>query len=62
MAFTWSDTQKAAKTAGELVFAMRQSQTDVMTMPGPWGAAHSGYCNGLAIKWLSLEGAGQRQG
>jgi hypothetical protein len=54
MAFTWNETQKAAKTAGELVFAMRQSQTDVMTMPGPWGAAYSGYCNGLAIKWLSL--------
>ena len=54
MPFTWDETQKDAKKAGELVYAMDQGQTDVMTMPGPWGAAYSGFCNGLAIKWLKL--------
>jgi len=54
MPFTWDETQRAAKRAGELVYAMDQGQTEVMTTPGPWGAAYSGFCNGLAIKWLKL--------
>jgi hypothetical protein len=49
----WNDLQKTAKARGQLVFAMDQSQTPVMTQPGPWGTATTGYCIGLAAAWIS---------
>lgn len=50
----WNRIQTAAKTKGVLVFAMDQSQTAVLTEPGPWGSAFDGYCIGLAANWISL--------
>ena len=49
----WNDLQKIAKARGQLVFAMDQSQTSVMTQPGPWGTSTTGYCIGLAAAWIS---------
>ena len=51
---TWDELQKKAKTKGQLVFAMKQSETPVMTQPGPWGTSTDGYCIGLAATWISL--------
>jgi hypothetical protein len=50
----WVPLQSAAKTKGELVFAMRQIQTPPMTQPGPWGTTQQGYCLGLAAIWISM--------
>lgn len=50
----WNARQRAALAKGQLVFAMRQSQTPVMTQPGPWGTSTDGYCIGLAAIWISL--------
>ncbi|QQS12389.1 MAG: hypothetical protein IPK81_23400 [Rhodospirillales bacterium] len=58
---TWSYVQTTARTGGELVYAMSQSQTDVLNddMPGPWGAAApAGFCAGLALRWIGLRRAG----
>jgi Yersinia/Haemophilus virulence surface antigen len=48
----WDDLQKEAKTKGNLVFAMDQAQTPVMTQPGPWGTSTDGFCLGLAAQWM----------
>ena len=50
----WDSVQTAAKQRHVLVFAMDQSQTAVMTQPGPWGNAYSGFCAGLAMHWIAL--------
>ena len=55
----WDALQTEAKQKGYLIFAMDQSQTPVMTQPGPWGAAYSGFCAGLAIRWIALRYVGQ---
>ncbi|WP_426957926.1 hypothetical protein [Muricoccus radiodurans] len=55
----WTDLQNTAKTRGQLVFAMRQSQTPAMTQPGPWGTSTDGYCIGLAATWISWCYAGK---
>ena len=49
----WNDRQRAARDKGQLVFAMNQAQTPVMTQPGPWGTSTAGYCLGLASIWIS---------
>ncbi len=49
----WNALQTTAKARGLLVFAMDQSQTPVMTQPGPWGTSTTGYCIGLAATWIS---------
>jgi hypothetical protein len=54
----WNAVQTKAKRAGYLVFAMSQTETPVMTQPGPWGTAFSGFCAGLAIRWIALRYAG----
>src|SRR4051812_48864037 len=51
----WDAVQTGAKAKGNLVYAMDQAQTAVMTEPGPWGEAYSGYCIGLAARWMSLQ-------
>jgi len=51
----WDAVQTGAKTRGNLVYAMDQAQTAVMTQPGPWGEAFDGYCIGLAARWMSLQ-------
>jgi hypothetical protein len=43
-----------AKKQGRLIFAMRQSRTDIMCTPGPWGGAYRGCCAGCAIHWIAL--------
>jgi hypothetical protein len=48
-----------ARQKGELVYSFSQGDSDVCTMPGPWGDASSGYCAGLAIRWLQLRGCGR---
>lgn len=48
------DVQLAAKRRGELVYAMDQGQTAMLTQPGPWGHIQSGFCAGLAVRWRSL--------
>lgn len=55
----WDAVQTAARDAGYLVYAMDQSQTDAMTMPGPWGNAYSGYCQGMAVRWAWLRYQGR---
>jgi len=55
----WNAMQLTAKQKGWLVYAIDQSQTAVLTQPGPWGAAYSGYCIGLASQWASLMYRGQ---
>lgn len=55
----WVPLQTAAKAKGQLVFAMRQSQTPAMTQPGPWGTSTDGYCIGLAAAWISFCYAGK---
>jgi hypothetical protein len=55
----WDKVQKDAKDAGRLVFAMDQGQTAVMTQPGPWGNAYSGFCAGLAVHWIALRYSGR---
>jgi len=50
----WNYVQTEAKKQRYLVFAMDQSQTPVMTQPGPWGKAHSGFCAGCAVYWIAL--------
>jgi len=55
----WDSVQTDAKNAGYLVYAMDQSQTDAMTMPGPWGNAYSGYCMGMAVRWIWLRTQGR---
>ena len=55
----WNDLQRTARTRGQLVFAMRQSQTPAMTQPGPWGTSTDGYCIGLAAMWISRCYAGK---
>ena len=52
-ALDWVPLQNTGKAKGELIFAMRQSQTPAMTQPGPWGATQGGYCLGLAATWIS---------
>jgi hypothetical protein len=54
----WDKVQKAADKHGYLIYAMDQAQTPVMTQPGPWGAAASGYCAGLAVRWIGLRYVG----
>lgn len=51
----WNEIQTKLKKQGLLRFAMNQSQTDVMTQPGPWGAVKkaNGYCAGLAMHWIA---------
>lgn len=44
---------------GELVYSCDQSQTPVLTQPGPWGSAYDGFCAGMAIRWLKLQMQGQ---
>jgi hypothetical protein len=48
-----------AAKQGELVYAFNQSKSAVLTQPGPWGNAYSGYCAGLAMRWLKLRSQGQ---
>ena len=55
----WDAVQTDAKTKGNLVYAMDQAQTAVMTEPGPWGEAYGGYCIGLAARWMSLQYQGK---
>jgi hypothetical protein len=55
----WNDRQRKARDKGQLVFAMRQSQTPAMTQPGPWGTSTDGYCIGLAATWISWCYAGK---
>ncbi len=55
----WDAVQTEAKTKGNLVYAMDQAQTAVMTEPGPWGEAYGGYCIGLAARWMSLQYQGK---
>lgn len=55
----WVPLQTAAKAKGQLVFAMRQSQTPAMTQPGPWGTTQGGYCLGLSCAWISFCYAGK---
>jgi len=43
-----------ARRHGELEYSFDQANSVVMTQPGPWGTAYSGYCAGLAMKWISL--------
>lgn len=50
----WDSIQLAAKAKGNLIFAIDQAQTAVLTQPGPWGSAFDGYCIGLAASWISL--------
>jgi len=37
-----------------VIYEFDQSESPVMTEPGPWGSAYDGYCAGLAMRWLSL--------
>jgi len=55
----WDNLQRTARTNGQLVFAMDQAQTPVMTQPGPWGTSTDGYCIGLAATWISYCYAGK---
>jgi hypothetical protein len=55
----WVPLQNNAKAKGQLVFAMRQSQTPAMTQPGPWGTSTDGYCIGLAATWIALQYQGK---
>ncbi len=48
-----------ARHKGELEYSFDQSESAVMTQPGPWGNAYSGYCAGLAMKWINLRLAGK---
>lgn len=50
----WDSIQTDAKAKGVLIFGIDQSQTAVLTQPGPWGSAFDGYCIGLAASWISL--------
>jgi len=50
----WDSVQLGAKTKGNLIYATDQGQTAAMTEPGPWGNAYSGYCRGMAVRWISL--------
>ena len=50
--------ESIAHSRGELEYSFDQAQSVVMTQPGPWGSAYSGYCAGLAMKWISLRMAG----
>jgi hypothetical protein len=54
----WDAVQTEARTKAYLIYAMDQAQTDVMTMPGPWGNAYSGYCAGCVIRWIVLRYGG----
>ncbi len=58
---------EAAKSGGELVYRFRQSESPVLTQPGPWGrtlpsrvatdgdnAKYNGYCAALAAHWANL--------
>ncbi len=58
---------ETAKASGELVYRFRQSESPVLTQPGPWGrtlpsriatdgdnAKYNGYCAALATHWASL--------
>src|SRR4051794_7518449 len=54
----WNAIQKDIKAYGYLLYAMSQGQTDVATMPGPWGNAYSGYCAGVAVRWIALRYGG----
>ena len=47
-----------AAKQGELVYAFNQAKSAVLTTPGPWGNAYSGYCAGLAMRWLKLRSQG----
>ena len=49
--------EDAAKK-GELVYSFDQATSAVLTEPGPWGNAYSGYCAGLAMRWLKLRSQG----
>ena len=51
----WNPIQTHAKSTRHLVFALSQSQTDVLTQPGPWGSAFDGNCIGLAANWIGLQ-------
>ena len=51
---------------GELVYRFKQSESPVLTQPGPWGrslpnqpgdARWNGYCAALAVLWCSLRSA-----
>ncbi len=58
---------ETARASGELVYRFRQSESPVLTQPGPWGrtlpsriatdgdnARYNGYCAALATHWASL--------
>ena len=70
MAFFWDPLQEKAKRDGDLVYAMDQGQTPVLAdydpsphrealAPGPWGVASSGFCVGLAMRWIALRHQGK---
>jgi len=62
---------ETARASGELVYRFRQSESPVLTQPGPWGrtlpsriatdgdnARYNGYCAALATHWASLRMTG----
>lgn len=62
---------ETAKSGGELVYRFRQSESPVLTQPGPWGrtlpsriaadgdnARYNGYCAALAAHWANLRMSG----
>jgi len=52
--------QTAAKTKGQLVFAMDQGEQDIPMMAGAgFGEGQDGYCMGLSVRWISEMYAGR---
>ena len=52
--------QNAAKTKGQLVFAMDQGQQDIpMMAEAGFGVGQEGYCMGLSLRWISEMYAGR---
>lgn len=53
--------QQWARDNGLLVYGFSQAESPVVTEPGPWGGGDtsSGYCAGLALKWLQLRSRGR---
>lgn len=54
----WHDLQTTARKRGQLIYAMDQGETPVATQPGPWGRAHSGFCQGCVIRGIALHYGG----
>jgi hypothetical protein len=50
---------RKARNAGELIFEFDQANSAICTQPGPWGDAYSGFCAGMAVKWLALRAQGK---